>query len=397
MAGIYIHIPFCKSRCSYCAFYSTTSLELRQRYVDAVCREMEKRGDGCWGDIETIYIGGGTPSQLTIQQLEQLFLYINKVSILKELSLRSKLRKLSLRSKLRKLSLRSKLSRVPEITIEVNPDDVTESFANGLRTLPVNRVSMGAQTFSDKRLQLIHRRHTAVQVALAVKRLREAGIGNVSIDLMYGFPGETLEEWQHDIDAALSLRPEHLSAYCLSYEEGTALYEQMRKGVCSPVDEETERAMYDTLIDRLAAEGFEHYELSNFARPGHRSKHNSSYWTGIPYIGLGAAAHSFDGQCRSWNVSDLRQYIEGIERGERLFEEERLEGDTYYNDRVTVALRTREGLNLAELSAQHHDYCLSQARRFLESGLLRLDGERLCLTREGLFVSNMVMSELMAV
>ena len=370
MAGIYIHIPFCKSRCSYCAFYSTTSLELRQRYVDAVCREMEMRGDGCWGDIETIYIGGGTPSQLTIQQLEQLFIYINKVYKLKELS---------------------------EITIEVNPDDVTESFANGLRMLPVNRLSMGAQTFSDERLQLIHRRHTAAQVALAVKRLREAGIGNVSIDLMYGFPSETLDDWQHDIDAALSLRPEHLSAYCLSYEEGTALYEQMRKGVCSPVDEETERAMYDTLIDRLTAEGFEHYELSNFARPGYRSRHNSSYWTGIPYIGLGAAAHSFDGQCRSWNVSDLCQYIEGMERGERLFEEEWLQGDTYYNDRVTVALRTREGLNLAELSAQHRNYCLSQARRFLESGLLRLDGERLWLTREGLFVSNMVMSELMAV
>ena len=388
MAGIYIHIPFCKSRCSYCAFYSTTSLELRQRYVDAVCREMEMRGDGCWG-IETIYIGGGTPSQLTIQQLEQLFLYINKVYKLKEF--------LPCKRPEVERSLRSKLRELPEITIEVNPDDVTESFANGLRMLPVNRLSMGAQTFSDERLQLIHRRHTAAQVALAVKRLREAGIGNVNIDLMYGFPDETLEEWQHDIDAALSLRPEHLSAYCLSYEEGTALYEQMRKGVCSPVDEETEKAMYDSLIDRLTAEGFEHYELSNFARPGYRSRHNSSYWTGIPYIGLGAAAHSFDGQCRSWNVSDLRQYIEGMERGERLFEEERLQGDTYYNDRVTVALRTCEGLNLAEMSAQHRDYCLSQARRFLESGLLRLDGERLYLTREGLFVSNMVMSELMAV
>lgn len=384
MAGIYIHIPFCKSRCTYCAFFSTTNLELRQRYVKAVCREMEMRGmmwNKEWGmgngqnrtgRIDTIYLGGGTPSLLTIQQLEELFLNINKV-------------------------WGTSLGDSLEITIEVNPDDVTESFVSGLHALPVNRVSMGAQTFSEERLKMLHRRHSASQVRTAVERLRNAGIDNLSLDLMYGFPGETLEDWQHDIDAALSLKPEHLSAYCLSYEEGTALYEKMRKGVYTPVDEESERTMYDTLIDRLTAEGFEHYELSNFARSGYRSRHNSSYWTGVPYIGLGAAAHSFDGQCRSWNVSDLRLYIEGVERGERLFEEERLQGDTYYNDRVTVALRTREGLDLAELSAPYRDYSLSQARRFLESGLLRLDGDRLCLTREGLFVSDMVMSELMAV
>ena len=384
MAGIYIHIPFCKSRCTYCAFFSTTNLELRQRYVKAVCREMEMRGmmwnkewgmrngENRTGRIDTIYLGGGTPSLLTIQQLEELFLNINKV-------------------------WGTSLGDSLEITIEVNPDDVTESFVSGLHALPVNRVSMGAQTFSEERLKMLHRRHSASQVRTAVERLRNAGIDNLSLDLMYGFPGETLEDWQHDIDAALSLKPEHLSAYCLSYEEGTALYEKMRKGVYTPVDEESERTMYDTLIDRLTAEGFEHYELSNFARSGYRSRHNSSYWTGVPYIGLGAAAHSFDGQCRSWNVSDLRLYIEGVERGERLFEEERLQGDTYYNDRVTVALRTREGLDLAELSAPYRDYSLSQARRFLKSGLLRLDGDRLCLTREGLFVSDMVMSELMAV
>jgi len=331
-----------------------------------------RNGQNRTGRIDTIYLGGGTPSLLTIQQLEELFLNINKV-------------------------WGTSLGDSLEITIEVNPDDVTESFVSGLHALPVNRVSMGAQTFSEERLKMLHRRHSASQVRTAVERLRNAGIDNLSLDLMYGFPGETLEDWQHDIDAALSLKPEHLSAYCLSYEEGTALYEKMRKGVYTPVDEETERTMYDTLIDRLTAEGFEHYELSNFARSGYRSRHNSSYWTGVPYIGLGAAAHSFDGQCRSWNVSDLRLYIEGVERGERLFEEERLQGDTYYNDRVTVALRTREGLNLAELSAPYRDYSLSQARRFLKSGLLRLDGDRLCLTREGLFVSDMVMSELMAV
>ena len=377
MAGIYIHIPFCKSRCIYCGFYSTTRLELRQQYVDALCQEMETHpfplpeGMG----IDTIYLGGGTPSQLTISQLKQIFdtLYIY-----------------------------NKVEKDAEITIECNPDDVTDEFAEGLTILPVNRVSMGVQTFDDERLKFLHRRHTAAQAAEAVSLLRQAGIHNISIDLMYGFPGETLHDWLSDIDAAIALNPEHLSAYCLMIEEGTPLYERMRNEENEKMrygDEELERQMYYTLIDRLEAAGYEHYEISNFAHPGYRSRHNSSYWNGTPYIGLGAAAHSYDGKsCRRWNVSDIRQYIEGIENGQPCFEQEQIDDDTRYNDTITTALRTREGLNLNMLSDKHRCYCLREAQRFIDGGLLQLSPDHhLCLTREGLFVSDMVMSELIMI
>ena len=389
MAGIYIHIPFCRSRCIYCGFYSTTALDLRQRYVDALCREMEIRGTGHLisgqspdqgpvPPISTIYLGGGTPSQLTFDQLHQLFIYINKVY---------------------------PLTSKKEITIEVNPDDVTDEYAAALRQLPVNRVSMGIQTFDDQRLRFLHRRHTARQAIEAVSILRAAGINNLSIDLMYGFPGETLSDWQSDIDSALSLNVEHISAYCLMIEEGTPLHRMLQhNGDCPQcVDEETERSMYYTLIDRLTAAGYEHYEISNFARPGFRSRHNSSYWNGTPYIGLGAAAHSYDIQSRSWNIADINAYIEGIERGEHLFEEELLDDDTRYNDAVTVGLRTCEGINLDTLPRKYRDYCMKNARRYLDDGLLELSvvgnltSPTLHLTRRGLFVSDMVMSDLMMI
>jgi len=361
MAGIYIHIPFCKSRCIYCAFYSTTGLEQRQRYVDAVCREWAMRKEEVKEPIQTIYLGGGTPSQLTIAQLRQL------LGVLPE--------------------------GAEEVTMEMNPDDVTDEMAAAIATMSVNRVSMGAQTFDDERLQFLHRRHRAEQVREAVGRLREAGIRNISIDLMYGFPEETLADWEHDIDEALQLQVEHLSAYCLMVEEGTPLH---RMGI-APTDEETERQMYDLLIEKLTQAGYEHYEISNFARPGYRSRHNSSYWHDVPYIGLGAAAHSYDGQCRKWNIDDIRPYIAAIEQGKIPSEQEQLDEDTRYNDRITVALRTSDGLDLSTLSERHRSYCLKEAKRFISDGLLQRKDNRLVLTRKGLFVSDMVMSELMLV
>ena len=388
MAGIYIHIPFCRSRCIYCGFYSTTALELRQRYVDALCREMELRLEerALHFPLSTIYLGGGTPSQLSFDQLNQLFIYINKVYDLVSPS---------------------------EITIEVNPDDVTGEFAAALKQLPINRVSMGIQTFNDQRLRFLRRRHTAQQAIDAVERLRAAGISNLSIDLMYGFPDETLADWEADIESALALNVEHISAYCLMIEEGTPLHkmftvdslqytddysnEQHNENCPQCVDEETERQMYYTLIDRLTAAGYGHYEISNFARPGFRSRHNSNYWNGTPYIGLGAAAHSYDVRSRSWNVADINAYIEGIEQGERRYEEELLDDDTRYNDTITVGLRTCEGISLGTLSKKHKDYCIKNARRYLDDGLLEIVDQHLRLTRSGLFVSDMVMSDLMMV
>ena len=377
MAGLYIHIPFCASRCIYCGFYSTTSLKWRQRYVDAVCREMSLPPAPSIerGRIDTIYLGGGTPSQLTTDQLRQLFLYINKVYPL--------------------TTHHSPLT--PEITIEMNPDDVTPEYAAVLPQLGINRVSMGAQTFDDERLRFLHRRHTSSQVPQAVKILRDAGIQNISIDLMYGFPNETLKDWERDIDAALALGVEHISAYCLMIEEGTPLWKLTIENGEWRIDEELERQMYELLIDKLTTAGYEHYEISNFAKPGYRSLHNSSYWQDIPYIGLGAAAHSYDGKRRSWNVSDIKQYIEGIEQGERPCEYEDIDDDTHYNDRITTALRTSDGLDLSTLSDRHRRFCMKEAQKFIDDGLLRIVDNHLALTRKGLFVSDYIMSNLMMV
>ena len=368
MAGIYVHVPFCSSRCVYCGFYSTTGLELRDRYVDAVCREIKMRPSA--EPVSTIYLGGGTPSQLSPTHLKRI---------------------------LDTIYIYNKVETDAEITMEANPDDVTSEFVAMLQKLPINRISMGTQTFDDERLKFLHRRHTASQVPAAVSALRQAGFNNISIDLMYGFPNQTLDEWKADIDEALRLDVEHISTYCLMYEEGTALYRLLEQGKVQEIDEELERQMYYTLIERLESAGYEHYEISNFARPGYRSRHNSSYWHGVPYIGVGAAAHSYDVKTRSWNVADIRQYIEGMERGERISDEETLDEDTRYNDAITVALRTSDGLDLSKLSEKQRQYCLANAKRHIDANLLKLKNDHLVLTKEGLFVSDMVMSDLIMI
>ena len=385
MAGIYVHIPFCASRCIYCDFYSTTRLDLRQRYVDALCREMSLRSDYLKEQVHTIYIGGGTPSQLSPTQLRQLFSSLETcfASVLPD------------------------ITQLDEVTIECNPDDVTADYAQALASLPVNRVSMGVQTFNDERLGFLRRRHCAQQAETAVRLLREAGIGNISIDLMYGFPDETIEEWHRDIDRALALNVEHISAYSLMYEEGTPLTRLLQQGRVKEVDEELSLQMYSTLVDRLTAAGFEHYEISNFAKQipnsplsfynSHRSLHNSNYWNQTPYIGLGAAAHSYNVVSRQWNPADIDVYLQGIEAGHPVVEIEMLNDDMRYNDIVLTALRTIEGLDLSRLTPVQSSYCLQQARRFLSDGLLQQRDDHLILTRRGLFVSNMVMSELMKV
>ncbi len=368
MAGLYLHIPFCKSRCIYCGFYSTVNLEWRRQYVDALCREMELRPSE--EPLTTIYLGGGTPSQLGVSLLRRLFEQIYKVYRLD----------------------------LEEVTIECNPDDVTDTLARGLKEQGVNRISMGVQTFDDQRLLFLHRRHKACQVSKAVSCLRRAGFDNISIDLIYGFPQQTEAQWLSDIQSALSLGVEHFSAYALSYEEGTALYRMRQTGAVKELDEECSRRMYEELMDRMAEAGYEHYEISNFARLGRYSRHNSSYWQEVPYIGLGAAAHSYNRRERSWNVSDIRRYMDSIAAGRLpVAGRETIEGATRYNDRVTVALRTREGLDLDTLEPFYRAFCLKEAKPFLDGGLLERKGNQLCLTRNGIFVSNMVMADLMYV
>jgi len=374
MSGIYVHIPFCRSRCIYCGFYSTTRLGLRTRYVDALCREIELRKDYLHGTFSTVYIGGGTPSQLGAPLLRRLFYYIYKVYT---------------------------VANDAEVTVECNPDDVTTAFAAELAQMPVNRVSMGVQTFSDERLRFLHRRHTAAQAAAAVENLRHAGITNISIDLMFGFPGQTMTQWQSDIRRALEIAPEHISAYSLMYEDGTPLKRMLDSRTIKPVDDRLSLAMYDALADSLAAAGYEHYEISNFARPGFRSRHNSSYWQQEPYIGIGAAAHSFDMRSRQWNTASLSDYIAAIEQGRIPMEREILDARTTYNDIVTTALRTAEGINTSyvegRLGTIYKDHLEKESAPFIARGLMRRDGDSLCLTRRGIYISDTIMSELMMV
>lgn len=374
MAGIYIHIPFCKSRCIYCGFYSTTLLDLRKKYINAVCREMELRKNYIREPFSTIYLGGGTPSLLDEAELTQLFLYIYNVY---------------------------DVDRNAEITMECNPDDITPEFTNMLSRLPINRISMGAQTFADSRLRLLHRRHNSDEVKHAVKLLREAGIKNISIDLMFGFPDESLSQWKEDISAALALNVEHISAYSLMYEEDTPLWKMLDTGKVKEIDEELSLTMFKELVCQLTDAGYEHYEISNFARPGYRSRHNSSYWHQVPYIGLGAAAHSFDLNSRQWNVADLKLYIEEINNGIIPMEREELDNDTTFNDIITTALRTSDGINLnaleTRLGKRYRNTLISAAGKHIEQGLLEIRHDRLRLTSEGIFISDMVMSDLMIV
>ena len=335
--------------------------------------EIRQKSAGNRLHVDTIYLGGGTPSQLSAYNLQRLFSYIyNMYDVDSE----------------------------AEVTMECNPDDVTKSLLSGL---PVNRVSMGIQTFSDDRLHFLRRRHTASQAERAIEILRKTGIGNISIDLMFGFPDETLEEWNDDISRALALKPEHISAYSLMYEEGTALGKMLEKGEVKEIDEELSASMYSTLIDRLCDAGYEHYEISNFALTVNdgkgqskslRSQHNSSYWQDKPYIGIGAAAHSYANGIRSWNVSDIRKYMESIAEGILPAESEVIDDVTHYNDIITTALRTKEGINIDELPDTQRQYILSAADRHIAGELLQLHGNMLSLTRKGLFISDSIMADL---
>lgn len=381
MSGLYIHIPFCKTRCIYCGFFSTVGESMKDRYVDALCDELKMRRNYIGDAVRTIYIGGGTPSQLSEKNIEKIIDTIYKYYDVEA----------------------AEGMDVPEMTMECNPDDVDSNFASFIANTPINRISMGAQSFSDEMLRFAGRRHDSSQIHLAVERLRKADIGNISIDLMFGFPGETEQIWQDDLRKAIELDVEHLSAYSLMFEEGTPLYKMLQDGRVKEIDEDLSLSMFNTLLDTMNEAGFEHYEISNFARQGFRSRHNSSYWHDIPYLGVGASAHSFNGTSRQWNVCDVKQYISYICSGSVPAEVEVLSKDSRFDDIVMTSLRTREGINLEgirdKFGTDYLEFIEREARKHVESGLLRYDdgGKRLALTRKGIFVSDDIMADLMHV
>lgn len=369
-AGLYIHVPFCKSRCAYCSFYSTLRHDLVEGYLLALEREMFTHAPL---SLPTIYLGGGTPSQLGEANLLRLF-----------------------------TSIRQHFFILPdaEITVEVNPDDVTPSLVSVLRTCGVNRVSMGVQSFVDSELRFIHRRHSAEQARQAVRLLHEGGICNLNIDLIYGLPFQTLESFDFSISEALALPVCHISSYALSIEEGTTLWYLRETGRIHETDEELMLSMYQLLRYRLLAAGFRHYEISNFAQPGYESRHNSSYWQGVPYIGLGPGAHGFDGQrTRYQNVTDLATYIAESTPKQLT---ELLTDDELYNELVFTRLRQSSGLRLSEVPINRLPYLLRMAEPHIKSGrLVRIDdsaggGSTLRLSPSGLFVSDDIISDLMA-
>ena len=379
MAGIYIHIPFCRSRCIYCDFYSTTlGRDTMISYAHALEQEMHRRRQYIKGTrVHTLYIGGGTPSLLPTEVLQGIFSSVDACFCLDDDA---------------------------EVTIEANPDDVTPAWMESIRQTPVNRISMGAQTFSDRLLRFLGRRHDSRQTVNAVLACREAGITNISLDLIYGLPGQTMHDWQSDVEQALSLGITHLSAYALSYEEGTPLDKMLHKGDIQETDEELSRQMYNHLIAATRQAGFLHYEISNFALPGFHSRHNSSYWQGIPYLGLGAGAHSYDGlRTRRANLSDIKSYIaacndtphEGGSTGDVPHETEVLSNDERYDEFIMTRLRTSSGIPLDELPSDDRNYCLEQAAPHLAKNLLEVRNGHLCLTQEGIFTSNNIISDLM--
>ena len=372
MAGIYIHIPFCKQRCSYCAFYSTTLYNIREKYVDALCKELIMRKEYANGEtIETIYLGGGTPSTLTMEQLQRICDTIYATY---------------------------HLSSTPEVTIECNPDDLTPEFLAQLKRLPFNRISMGVQSFNDTQLKRLGRRHNADKARQAVQNAREAGYDNISIDLIFALPGSTITEWEHDLDSAIALHPTHISAYNLTYEEGTPMHRALERGDFAELSEEENIEQFNMLITKLKQAGYLHYEISNFALPGCESRHNSSYWNDTTYIGCGAAAHSYNGTSRQWNIADIQQYIKGIESSVPDFEIEQLTEEERYNDTILTRLRTAKGIPLAwmkeKFNKELNNHLQRTAKKEIALGNLKNEDGHLSLTEKGIFISDAVIREL---
>lgn len=375
MAGIYIHIPFCKQRCTYCDFYKETGSNNNQidAFVDALIQEIQLRKSYLNGeDISTLYFGGGTPSVLNFNQFKKIFNEIYSCFNVEDDA---------------------------EITMEANPDDLTEVYLKTLSPLPFNRLSIGIQSFNDAHLKKINRRHDAQQAKDAVINARKHGFKNISIDLIYALPEQTIDDWKNQLEEAYKLDVEHISAYGLTYEEGTALWKQRNKGLVKVTEDEVTLQMFDYMRLQMSEKGFESYEISNYAKPGFRSRHNSAYWQFVPYLGLGPSAHSFDGKSRQWNISSQQKYTEGISIFKPLFEKEILSEQDFYNDFIMVSLRTKEGIDLIRLKNRFgdvlFDYCLQNAENQIKYGNLILNNNRLFLSDAGVHITNQVIVELM--
>jgi oxygen-independent coproporphyrinogen-3 oxidase len=371
MSGIYIHIPFCKQACHYCDFHFSTNLKKKDEMVLALAKEIEMRKNEFQNDIvETVYFGGGTPSILQIADLRFLIdaVYRNY-----------------------------KVVSTPEITVEANPDDLSEVRIIELSKNKVNRLSIGIQSFFEDDLKMMNRAHN-VEEAKKCLEIATQYFNNISIDLIYGVPEMSNEKWLQNIETALSFGVPHISSYALTVEPKTALHSFIQKGIIPPPDDEVAQEHFQILVDKLSENGFIHYELSNFGKENYFSKNNSSYWLGKKYIGIGPSAHSYDGKNRGWNVSNNSLYIKSIQENKLPIEIETLTKTDRYNEYIMTGLRTIWGVSLErieqEFGKNYLDYLNQQAAKFIEDHLLFVDDNILRTTKKGKFLSDGIASDL---
>lgn len=373
MAGIYLHIPFCKQACHYCDFHFSTSFKYRKVMVEALCRELELRKDELPGTVETIYFGGGTPSLLSGEELDSIFETIHK---------------------------HYTISDDPEITLEANPDDLDPDKIRMLYHSPVNRLSIGVQSFFDEDLKMMNRAHNVAQAENALYYSLER-FSNLSIDLIYGLPEMATSRWEKNLEKVLQWQIPHLSCYALTVEPGTALKSFIEKEVMPPVSDELAEEHYRVLQQFAEAHGFINYEFSNYGRQGFFSRNNIAYWTGKPYLGIGPSAHSFGGSTRSWNIANNILYIRELEEGKLPLEFETLSVTDRYNEFVMTRLRTMWGVSLQEVEglfgATYREHLYRQAQKAIMDHLLFLDGDVIRVSQKGKFLTDGIAADLFLV
>ena len=375
MAGIYVHIPFCKKLCFYCDFYHvvSTNNDSNSLFIDALKKEASLRKEYLANEhISTIYIGGGTPSVFSIQELGSILDHIYKLF---------------------------SVTGDCEITVELNPDDVDAEYLKGLKNLEINRISLGIQSWRDADLTKLNRRHDAAQAVYALKTTLSQGFNNVTIDLIYGIPGMSLTDWESNLDFTLSFDIKHLSAYHLTFEKETVFGKMLEKGLIAEIDEDDSAAQFNLLLEKAEAAGFIQYEISNFGKPGYFSIHNSNYWKQVGYIGLGPSAHSFNGYSRQWNVRDLKSYLKAVNSGTPFFESEELDTRTRFNEYMMTSLRTMWGIDLEYVEKmfqkEGYDYVMNLSGKFRNYGLMKQEQKSLILTNQGKLISDNIISEFM--
>jgi len=373
MAGIYIHIPFCKKLCFYCDFYHVISANDNSAFIGALLKEASLRKEYLENEtVSTIYLGGGTPSVVSIKDLGTILNHISKLF---------------------------RMTEDCEITIEINPDDVQAEFLEGLKNHNINRISLGIQSWKDSDLKMLNRRHNSEQAVIALKETLNAGFENVTIDLIYGIPGMSLKELESNLDFSFSFDIKHMSAYHLTFEPGTVFGKMLGKGKISEIDENDSAAQFNILIEKAESAGFIQYEISNFGKPGYFSIHNSNYWKQVNYLGLGPSAHSFNGYSRQWNIRDLKGYIKFVNAGKPYFEREELNEKTRFNEYIMTSLRTMWGIDLEYVERmfekEGYDYVVNLAGKFKKYGLMKQEKNSLVLTNQGKLISDNIISEFM--